>query len=204
MADTSESLWPTVMKKHFFFFSRIGWLPRKSTCGFTLLHCCCRLSSHRSSWKAGSGEASTLQEQFSCLQKCLRSLLAIALAFSLLFQRSLLDMCHMSYTNMFMSLILSDLGTCIALLYVMAGSSLRIKSSFLLTFVLYLGSFINKSSQTQGSKSWSLYPAIFTAFQRLTGRSTRLRRFSSSLPQNPYDQFGICSIFFVFIHIFTQ
>lgn len=62
-------------------------------------------------------------------------------------------MCHMSYTNMFMSLILSDLGTCIALLYVMAGSSLRIKSSFLLTFVLYLGSFINKSSQTQGSKS---------------------------------------------------
>lgn len=45
------------------------------------------------------------------------------------------------------------------------GSSMWVKSSFSLTFVLYLDYFITKPSPTQGSKPWSLYPVIFIAFK---------------------------------------
>ena len=79
-----------------------------------------------------------------------------------------------------------------------------VKLSFSLTFILYLlCSFINNPRQIQGSKSRSLYPVIFTAFQKLPGRSRSLSRLPSSSPQNPYNQLGNCSIVFKFA-LYTQ
>lgn len=166
-----------------------------------MLQCCSRgLSGHRSSiGRQEVGKPKRPRSNSNAYAEALRSLLAMLLDLLLLLQKGLL--LDMSHSWVFISLVPSGPGTWIALL--VACLSVWVKLSFSLTFILYLCSFKNKPSQIWGSKSWSLYPIIFTAFQRLPGRSWSLRRLCSSSPQNPYDQLGNCSIVFKFA-LYTQ